>query len=1520
MSKNKDKEIESKPNKKGRFFRVLKRICIAFFVFFVISSIIIISLAQTYSFRHKVLSEVLSLVNKSLLGKVYVDDITFYSLNGIQINKVKLLADGDTVVSLDKLTLDISYENLLNNHAVINRIIIDNPNFKLLRNTKDSLWNINKIAPASSDTSTSKTDWMISVANLEIKGGKFTMYDSLSAQPVSRGTINYSKMKIENLNLRTMAEIRLVENDFKAEITGLSAKETFSGFKIDKMEMKAHLSPKEISIEKVNFRHNLTELAFDASIKKFNLFGTPEEAQIDKAAFKIDLKAYDFNPDLIYYFAPLSLKIGGRHDVKVAAEGTLNNLTLDYLNVKTGNTDLILNGKLYNLLIPGSLNYKIHLGGSYVKRKDINPVLPQIAPNIPEFGTAEIRQMFVDGGVDSVYTEMNIKTSIGRAKGKAEIGFGRFPFSYKVDIVSEGLDLEPLVRNSALKSSLNGHILLKGTGITPDDVRAELEMNSKISYLNRFPYEKMLLKASIIAKDTINIDTLALEVLNKNIDPSKESYYKQTGTLFLNGGMNIQNMSLPSYRINAVFDALDLISLTENAVAPKYMSGSLELIGEGLEPDSIQGVLSANINEMLLQDKSLLPFELYAEISRNGNNRDFNVFSDFFDFSIEGKYTLTGIINAFTNQGVYLSSFINDKIKAILPQEFNEAVLSPRSKGFPDIDCKINADIKDISPVMIFVKDFRLSSGLKLRTNLKSTVYNSKLEIDTLIAEGFNMSVPGTQVKAAPVFMSGDMNLSVIDSMITLDKLKLNFMSTGNLDINSLLINNPDVKLTFDGKNLEFIANTFVNSEIGIKAAGRMIINDTYMNLLIDSTKLLYKDMFLWTSKSNIDISINRDGIAINSFILNRENAETISASGIFTGKEYENIKLNIKDLPLKDALAFLPPQLQNQFAPYSGNIRDISINADGKTEYPVIQASMQADSIMYNKFLIGNLSASLLHDGKGITGSAFVQNQEKTKIVDIAVNSLPIYLGIDSTQSFFIKDKKLDIKVFGGKIPVQLAAPFIPNISEVNGYADAQLSVYGTLPEDIMIKGKADFENLFFLLNNTNVNYIADGSIEIDEDLVDIKNINIRNVSSDLKDGSANVTGTVTLDNFTPGYLDIVIESKKLLVLNDASQKSMPNIYGRFVIATEARPLRFFGTMDKPNLEGDVFVISGDLKMPEQSNALIRRTSFTYKVKGNVKQYQFKTESIDSAAFALQEKVKSKEKNETGANIADLINYDLNIRMNRISALIDLGTLGEVYAKIGTRDPSVPIRYVKKRTSPDAKLYGGDISLLEGSTVKVFRIMTASGTISFPTGKIDNPSLDLKAVYNGKMNEGNSVTNFTVYALVGGTKLTPTIRLTYALNGVDAAGDSKQIEEDAFLLLTTGRTKNSAGSFNNSNLVNQGVNMGISQVASKSLTDLLLGTGVIQSADIKFDGQGLENAQVNLSGQLFGVASWTIGGSVGDLADNNIVSIDIPFSVNSEALNSFILQISKATNINSTVLSQDAKNWEVKIKFGGSW
>ena len=246
------------------------------------------------------------------------------------------------------------------------------------------------------------------------------------------------------------------------------------------------------------------------------------------------------------------------------------------------------------------------------------------------------------------------------------------------------------------------------------------------------------------------------------------------------------------------------------------------------------------------------------------------------------------------------------------------------------------------------------------------------------------------------------------------------------------------------------------------------------------------------------------------------------------------------------------------------------------------------------------------------------------------------------------------------------------------------------------------------------------------------------------------------------------------------------------------------------------------------------------------------------------------------------------------------------------------------KRGADEAQIYGTDIYVKEGSTLKLIKMLDTKGIISFTKGVVDNPGLDLVATYKGLRYLADEQEKYEVNMYIKGTKDKPSISFGYSIKDVEATGDSSRINEDALLLLTIGKTKDelqNTSSSGGANYMTPATSLA-STMASSALTDFVQASSFIQSADIDIGSslQNLEQARMKFSGDIKGI-KWTLGGSLAQFSNSNQISIDIPISsvFNVKGLN-IILQLTKITNPAQSSSTKNQKDWEIKLRLGGSW
>ena len=344
--------------------------------------------------------------------------------------------------------------------------------------------------------------------------------------------------------------------------------------------------------------------------------------------------------------------------------------------------------------------------------------------------------------------------------------------------------------------------------------------------------------------------------------------------------------------------------------------------------------------------------------------------------------------------------------------------------------------------------------------------------------------------------------------------------------------------------------------------------------------------------------------------------------------------------------------------------------------------------------------------------------------------------------------------------------------------------------------------------------------------------------------------------------------------------------------------------------MDGYVAIESADLKMPEEEDIQLVKSKFIYRRSGDV----------ITASYGRADSVKVKKTakaQEVSESLMDLLNIDLDIEFRgRTNVEMQINQFLRTSVIIGTPINVRSIRYVKKRYNKEAKLYGR-IILKEGSKLSFFKTFDISGDINFPTGNISNPTLDLKAEYEGTTADYKK---FTVEIFVTGTKESPNLRFEYEIAGDSGYGDKEKKLSDIISLLLTGRTSSET---NASNGQGQDINLQ-STIASDLLTRQVaqeLGKLGL-SAQIDFD-DNFEDAKVKIGGDIVGGARWSFGGNVNDISGSRL-EIEIPLddfiNLTEEEWLNILLNFTYVNSPETVKTDENQIHWEGKLKLGGSW
>jgi len=1226
----------------------------------------------------------------------------------------------------------------------------------------------------------------------------------------------------------------------------------------------------------------------------------------------------------------MPIKIGEKYKISIDLAGNLYKLPINKINLISDDQEIYLSGMLENIIVPDKFVYKIDLSETKLTENSLKKSLPEIDfSTFPNFTNLSFKKLFVTGSSDFVKADLDFNSSSGKVQGYAELDYSNLQrYSAKLNV--KDLNLSSLIKSKDYQSNLNGNIDVSGNHFNLNALLLNLRMNLINSTFQNIYVKRLNTVININEVSKIEIDSLFAEIDRSNELKDKLEQYDiftaNSGYIKLNGVYDITSLDNPIYDIDAEFNAIDLRRIFQNDDLPTHISATAKLTGKGLNVDSLNGKYSINVEELLFEDRAVFPFKAELDISGDELNRSILINSDYLIADMRGKFLTSNLLNGLAEEGVFLGEFINQKLKKISP----EIVAKNDSLGsivnlshFPNIEGIFKAEIRDISILNTILDSIDLNTNMTFNVQIESDSVHSTIKIDTLDVKFFKIVTNDLILQANNLTFNSELHLKISDHKSEFESFDININNCDFIIYNNTKLVNPRLILNFDGETAKLNAEVGILEQFHIASQGNISLNYGGVDFRLDSADLIYQDSIKWSLKKPLFASSYQNNLSIDTMVFAREHYEEFDLSGSILNNVANNIQLNFKNLDVNNILKIFNPELYYELKTLELVIDTAHITINGNLDEPVMNLDFISDSLYFNGIGIGRLDGKFVHNKDNIVGGITVINEHfsNKEVMNLKVNYLPLYLGLDSTKELFTKKDSFDIRLNLSDIPAGLLQPFAPSISQLSGELDANLIVDGNIPDNVQWRGDFNLHKGSFKVDNTNISYEAELRAKFIKDKINIEQLVLRNKGDDVffgRIGRADITGFVNLENFKPGYMDLKINADRLLALSEKSAAVMPDLYGNFIISSDENPIRFYGTLAEPNLEGDINVMYASIKMPLLEKRKAIKTSFTYYQTDG--KYKIKVTNTRDSSL-----IDDVDNNNEQRSIAELMNYDLRIKiLGQFNVIMDMNLIGEMNAVIGTPDKTVPLRYLKNRNQSEANLFG-EVVVKEPSIIKSLKQFTTIGNISFPTGSIENPKLDLTAIHKGTSYSGETKSQYIIKMYITGTKLDPKVRFTYFIDGVEASGSQEQINEDALYLLALGRTKSSGSqSTGNSNLLNEGLSSGFSNFATKAISELLASTGVIQSAALDFRGGSLDlnQATVKFSGQIYGGISWTFGGAISDISGTNEITIDIPASefLANPFWSNFVLQLTKASTSTNSVSTQEAKNWEVKVKFGSSW
>ncbi|MEO6837914.1 MAG: translocation/assembly module TamB domain-containing protein [Ginsengibacter sp.] len=897
----------------------------------------------------------------------------------------------------------------------------------------------NTLASSSDSASMKIISDNITVKNLNLR------YDDNSAPKVPSG-MDYSHLGLQQLSINASG-VQYSSDTILASIKSASMKEK-SGFVLNNLATDFYMIPTGVFLYNLLLQTPGTELKNRAYVTYSSMQAIKKNVgdlglYFDLQQSKISMKdLWTFVPQLKNQTSSISPNSTIYVDAKVT--GKVGDLDFKKLNVKgLSSTEINASGIVRGLPDPKKIYTDLTINKFQSSKQDILSLIPKNSLpktiTLPEKFNAMGR---VKGGMNDLYTDLAINTSLGSAKinGTLINITDKHKANYDVALSANNLQLGVLMQNPKL-GSLTGNFKIKGNGYDPQTAYANFNGNISEVTLNNYAYHNLRADGSIADKSY----KINMSLHDPNLD----------ATIAANG---IFSGNSPSIQLDASIDSIKTMPLHFTS-QPLFYRGDINGNFVNINPDSLEGNLVVS-HSILVNNGKRITLDSIKLIAENApDTQSLILKTDFLSASITGKYKLTQLADVFQQviDPYFALSTKKDSVKvepyhfavngqitnnptliALIPQltqlkpislsgnfasdsGWNISLKSPHIVyGTSIIDSlNINAGTKDGS--LAFNTSLRhLKSGSSFSvyaTSLDGTIKNNNIDFKVNIKDQNSKTkyTLGGKIDQ-PELHKYVFSLSPDDLLLNYNKWTVNTdnkIQFFNSDINAhnfilsqggqqLSINstgtevNEPLKIEFKNFKIETITG-FIQSDSLIVAG---LLNGTANVKNIQSDPIFTTDLTV-NNLSIYNDTIGNLSVKVNNTVANTYHADVslegngndVNINGDYlvksTNSSYDFI-VNIKSLQMKAVEGFSGGQLKNASGDLYGKIA-----LNGSLDNPNIDGKLQFNNTAFNVTMLNNVfkidkEAIAIINNKGIEFNKFaIRDKDNNSIViDGAINT----------------------------------------------------------------------------------------------------------------------------------------------------------------------------------------------------------------------------------------------------------------------------------------------------------------------------------------------------------------------------------------------------------------------------------------------------------------------------------------------------------------------------------------------------
>ncbi len=702
---------------------------------------------------------------------------------------------------------------------------------------------------------------IIKTPGFKILAGKLAInnssikYDDAST-PRIRSGMDFSHLYLTDFNFNA-SDIRYNSDTIIAHVHSGSLKDT-SGFVLNKLQTNFEMNPTGVSLKDLYIATPGTILKNSVAITYPSLEAMKKNPGV--LGLDIDLEKSKISVSDINMFMPsmagkLPAKAILYADTRIT--GRVDNLNLQKVILRGLNgTDINVNGIVKGLPQTNKIYADLKINKFQTTQKDILALVPKntiptsitLPQNISASGVFR-------GSMTSLYTDLNLNTSLGGAKITGTLGniTDKKSAVYNMVLKARNLRVGTLIQNPKL-GTLTAYIKMKGKGLDPQTANAMFDAVVSEVTLNGYHYKDIMAKGNIADKNY----AIKASVQDPNIDINIDAQGQFEG-------------KFPGLKLKATIDSIKTLPLHLTSSKMIY-HGVIDGDFKTTDPDHLDGRLFVTHSVFVNEDKRLT-LDSLSIIAKNGRDtQSIAINADFLNATINGKYTLTQLGNVFQQIiDPYFAVSNKKNVAKVSPYSFS---LNASVVENPNLIALLPA-LKRLDPLTL-QGNFANDSGWNI--NIKSPY----VEYGTNIINDLNVKA-GTGNDAL-LFKIGLKEYKNGPSMVIHATALNGTIKNNHIDFN---LNIKDVK----GKDLYILGGKLIQES-----------PDNYkFSLNPDSLRLNYEK---WTAGKDNFIQYKNKDIIAHNFILS-QGTQQLSINSTST-QNNSPLKIDFKDFKISTLTSFV--------------------------------------------------------------------------------------------------------------------------------------------------------------------------------------------------------------------------------------------------------------------------------------------------------------------------------------------------------------------------------------------------------------------------------------------------------------------------------------------------------------------------------------------------------------------------------------------------------------------------------------